>query len=743
MRGRTVRSWWLVVALVAILILAVAGVAVAMPAQDGAVKLKAPKVDNKPDPLTKKQLALKQTGLDMKLHGKAKGDIVDVGEGEFVDLARKGEGSVWTLLAEFKDLSHNAAPAPDRTLDNTTIWVPDFSRQYFLDLLFDGTPDVNSMHNFYLEQSSGRFTVDGDVTDWVMAPNNHFYYDDGSGTDDTSQNVWKLLQDGVDVWYQSQIDAGMTQDEINDYLAQFDVYDRYDYDGDGEFNEPDGYIDHFQAVHAGDGEEGNGGPTAIWSHSWYAYYADMGKTGPVGNRLGGVQVGDSKYWVGKYTIQPEMGGLGVFAHEFAHDLGIPDLYDYNYRENDTGFWTLMSSGSWLSEGKVDIGSKPNHMGAFEKLQLGWLKYGVAAAGDNVRFTLGPSEYNSTRDQAVLVRLPDKTVTENLGAPYAGTKFYYSGAGDNLDNTMVKAFSLQADPQLSAMVRYSIEAGYDYASLVVSTDSGTTWDTVPTSLSNSTVEANSIDGFSNGWVPLTADLSSYADQNVMLGFRYYTDGGVAEAGFMVDELSITGFPTDGAETDTGWTFHGFRTTTGSEIRQYAHYYIAENKVYYGFDSTLKGGPYNFGFLNDPNKQNWVEHFTYQDGMLVSYWNTQYLDNNTNPSRPGTGMLLYVDSHPQALKRPDGTVWRNRVQTYDSTFSLQPTDPITLHLYGKISKLQSLAPVREFNDLKSYYDNKNPYGSVIVPKTGTKIAITGTSSSGLYLEITVSVAKNPGQ
>ena len=51
----------------------------------------------------------------------------------------------------------------------------------------------------------------------------------------------------------------MTTAEINDYLSQFDVWDRYDMDGDGNFNEPDGYIDHFQAVHAGEGEETGGG----------------------------------------------------------------------------------------------------------------------------------------------------------------------------------------------------------------------------------------------------------------------------------------------------------------------------------------------------------------------------------------------------------------------------------------------------------------------------------------------------
>lgn len=53
-------------------------------------------------------------------------------------------------------------------------------------------------------------------------------------------------------------------------------------------------------------------------------------------------------YVYDYTMQPENGGLGVFAHEFGHDLGLPDLYDTSGNtggaENSTAFWTLMSSG---------------------------------------------------------------------------------------------------------------------------------------------------------------------------------------------------------------------------------------------------------------------------------------------------------------------------------------------------------------------------------------------------------------
>jgi immune inhibitor A len=362
--------------------------------------------------------------------------------------------------------------------------------------------------------------------------------------------------------------------------------------------------------------------------------------------------------------------------------------------------------------------------------------------DTGTFKLGPSEYNSTALQGLFVVLPKQYVTETIGAPYAGSMFYFSGADNNLNNKMTKAFTLGAGATLTAKVNYGIEEGYDYASLIVSVDGGANWDTVPTNLSNSPVEANSIDGFSGGWVDLTADLSAFTG-DVMLGFRYVTDGGVSEMGLLVDDIAISGHELDGAETDAGWTFDGFRATTGVEDNAYSHYYLAENVVYDGYDYTLRVGPYNFGFLNNPNLQNFVERFPYQDGMLVSYWNTRYPNNDTDPSRPGTGMLLYVDAHPQALKRPDGAVWRNRVQTFDSTFSLAGTDAITLHYNSKAARYKSLPGVRTFNDLTNYYDVKNPYGSAKLPKTGTKIRIDGVSSSGRYLQITVSPSKSPAR
>ena len=106
-------------------------------------------------------------------------------------------------------------------------------------------------------------------------------------------------------------------------------------------------------------------------------------------------------WVGDYTIQPENGGLGVFAHEFGHDLGLPDLYDTSGNtggaENSPAFWTLMSSGANIGDGGPDgIGDAPTDIGAWEKLQLGWLNYDVARAGEKSEHKLGPSESTTAR-----------------------------------------------------------------------------------------------------------------------------------------------------------------------------------------------------------------------------------------------------------------------------------------------------------------------------------------------------------
>jgi immune inhibitor A len=716
-----------------------------------------PQSDDLKHPLGEQRRALRQQALEARLHGKAYGRVHEVARGQFVELERQGEDSIWTVLADFGDMEHpdytgglpgpqhNQIAQPDRDYDNTTIWTPDFNRDYYMDVLFADGPGDISMRNFYIEQSSGRYAVNGDVTDWVQVPYNTARYGRGFAP------TWYFVDDSVDAWYAGRLAAGMTADEIDDYLSQFDVWDRYDWDGDGNFDEPDCYIDHFQSVHAGEGEEAGGGvygADAIWSHRWYVQLTCIGCGGPTLDDgsvvpFGGTQIGGSKYWIGDYTIEPENGSVGVFAHEFGHDLGLPDLYNTSgggaAAENSTAFWTLMSSGSWTSDGTEDIGSKPTHMGAWEKFQLGWLNYEVAFAGQHSEHKLGPAETNTKQAQGLFVVLPDKEVVTIIGDPYEGEYFYYSGSGNNLDNFMVKSFDLAAGSSMTAKVNYDIEVDWDYAYLVASTDGGATWDSVETSASTSTDPYGNnfgygITGNSGGWVDLTADLSAYEGE-VMLGFRYWTDGAVIEPGFMVDEIMITGYPTDGAESDAGWTFDGFRVTDGVGTEFFFNAYLAAFRQYRSFDDSLRTGPYNFGFLDNPMLGNWVERLPYQDGLLINYWDTSQINNNTRV-HPGEGLILPIDAHPETMYRADGGLWRGRMAAYDSTFGLEPTEELTLHWNSEPSYHPSQPAVPVFDDRNQYWNPETPVLGVINPHTGTAIWIQSVSAQGNFMQVRVS-------
>ena len=393
--------------------------------------------DALPNPLETKRQALRNTAITSVIDGDAKpvtkngSTVVKVGEGhspadaaalankkatskqrqsaqgsktkdQYVELKQERADKVFVILAEFGDKRHpdfpdkdsdpaipgpttfdgplhNKIPEPDRTKDNSTVWQSDYNQQHYQDLYFAKGNGAESLKTYYETQSSGRYTVDGAVSDWVKVPYNEARY----GRDDSSKTVWNLIQDALEAWVADQKAAGKSDAEIKQAIASYDKYDRYDYDGDGDFNEPDGYIDHFQIVHAG-GDEADGDPQqgedAIWSHRWYAFYTDQGLTGPSFNKLGGTQIADTGIWVGDYTTQPENGGLSVFTHEYGHDLGLPDDYDTSGGgDNNSEYWTLMAQ-SRLNDKGEPLGTRPGDLGAWNKLQLGWFDYEVAKPG---------------------------------------------------------------------------------------------------------------------------------------------------------------------------------------------------------------------------------------------------------------------------------------------------------------------------------------------------------------------------
>ncbi|MEO6791063.1 MAG: peptidase M6, partial [Ornithinibacter sp.] len=200
-----------------------------------------------------------------------------------------------------------------------------------------------------------------------------------------------------------------------------------------------------------------------------------------------------------------------------------------------------------------------------------------------------------------------------------------------------------------------------------------------------------------------------------------------------QITLDGTVIGSAEADEGWTFDGFRTTTGSEKQSFFNAYILANRQYIGYDTALKTGPYNFGFLN--TKPDWVEHFPYQDGLLINYWNTQYSDNNVG-DHPGAGQVLPVDAHPKLMTWKDGTLMRPRIQSYDSTFGLQQTDGFTLHLNGVPAKVPSQKAQPVFDDTKTWWTGGSAPGryqpgwnGVDVPKTGTTVKVVSQNKNAM--------------
>ncbi|WP_263166361.1 immune inhibitor A [Streptomyces sp. SCSIO ZS0520] len=742
-------------------------------------------------PFTKKAEAQRKAALEQVLSGDRKvvkrggSQVVKLDDKKYVELGREKTDKIFTILVEFGDKvdkettfdpdgdgpkppvekyggdpgpAHNEIAQPDRKKDNSTAWQKDFDQKHFQDLYFGEGKDSKgkkkeSLKTYYEKTSSGRYSVEGEVSDWVKVPYNEGRYGSNYCGDTNCPNVWDTVKDGVTAWVADQKEQGKTDAEIKADLAKYDAWDRYDFDSDGNFNEPDGYIDHFQIVHAGEDESAGGGVQgehALWAHRWYAYGDEAGHTGPGDNKAGGTQIGDTGIWVGDYTMQPENGGLGVFAHEYGHDLGLPDLYDTSGGgDNSVGYWSLMSAGSWLGTGKDAIGDLPGDMTTWDKLQLGWLNYAKGKAATVSAHELGVSEYNTKHPQALVVDLPKKEVTTTVVKPTEGSKQWWSDQGDNLKNTLTRSIDLTGKKKAELTLNgwWDIEKGYDYLYTEVSTDGGKQYTPLDGTADGKALPKDGADrpaltDASKKYQKLVFPLDAYAGKKIDLRFRYQTDGGAGGKGFTADEIVLTAdgealFSDNAEADDNGWTSKGFSRIGESYTKDYEQYYLAENRQYVSYDKTLKVGPYNFGFRD--KKPDWVEHYPYQNGLMVWLWDTSQKDNNTS-AHPGSGLILPVDAHPKALKWKNGKVVGNKIQTFDSSFTLARTDALTLHDASVPLKIKAQKGVPVFNDSTGvYWDKANPTASVQVPDTNTKISVVGGAKDGSTVDVMVGPAK----
>ena len=212
----------------------------------------------------------------------------------------------------------------------------------------------------------------------------------------------------------------------------------------------------------------------------------------------------------------------------------------------------------------------------------------------------------------------------------------------------------------------------------------------------------------------------------------------QAGVFVDDISIAG-GTVGRRRDQPERLDARRLlarSAHSVTRAYDNYYIASHRDYVSFDKYLQSGPYNFGFAN--TKPDFVEHFPYQDGLLVSYWDTSQADNNTS-AHPGEGLILPVDANPARSSgwtaRSGGRGWpgttrRSRLEKSDS-FTLHLERPAASYIRG------SGGPAAVPRQRVVLGRRASRRASVKVPNNGTNIKVL--NQQGTSMEIRVSKRK----
>jgi M6 family metalloprotease-like protein len=229
--------------------------------------------------------------------------------------------------------------------------------------------------------------VTGTVSPWQGLSKTDTHYEGGANCNGicNSSKVGEFLKDTLDA---------------NDAAVDFGQYDSDGPDGVPNSGDDDGFVDFVAFVHAESG--GECGTSNIWSHRWsYSGWTNTAYT-TADHKAGGGRIK-----VDDYVIMPALAcdgstmiQIGVFAHEFGHAFGLPDLYDTDETNGDSegiGNWCLMAGGSWGGDGASP--EKPVHMSAWAKEFLGWVNPATVSAD------LNPASLESVEDQARVLKVP--------------------------------------------------------------------------------------------------------------------------------------------------------------------------------------------------------------------------------------------------------------------------------------------------------------------------------------------------
>ena len=261
--------------------------------------------------------------------------------------------------------------------------------------------------------------------------------------------------------------------------TDFGQYDNDGPDGVPNSGDDDGFVDFIAIVHPeGGGECGN---SNLWSHRWVVtgwpeFAAPWTSNDP---RTGGgfIQVLD-------YTIQPAKGSvtgcgngiieIGVYAHEFGHAFGLPDLYDTNGGGQGIGEHGLMGSGNWQNP------PNPAHMSPWSKNELGWINP-QAVVGPKANYQI---DYVSVNDDVYQLNLVEEKFNRKSFNAIDGTYSLHcglptvpanarnwggsAGYGNSWDEAICRDFTYNGSGSVTLQydVSYDTEAGYDYARVLI-------------------------------------------------------------------------------------------------------------------------------------------------------------------------------------------------------------------------------------------------------------------------------------
>ena len=272
---------------------------------------------------------------------------------------RRGKRTASTTSAEKKLLTicvrfSDSPPASDLT-----------PVSYFQNTIYGVTADPalpkQTVADYYLDVSGNKMLIRGEAVGWIDLPYTKAQYGGPSATGEIfdGAKLRMLIQNSATLLAESGFDFGP-------------------YDADS-----DGFVDMLAIVFEGQGEADGGGPDTIWPHQ-YSYEELWPQfTDGVPLNTGSKNAEGEDVFVGLYFTNPELNKssadaaklvrapIGTFCHEFAHALGLPDLYDRTVpKSSGLGRWSLMASGSY-NQANGQAGDCPAWPDPYCRLVMGW------------------------------------------------------------------------------------------------------------------------------------------------------------------------------------------------------------------------------------------------------------------------------------------------------------------------------------------------------------------------------------